>query len=120
MIRILPYPWRRVSPPPAPEEQRERGPAAPFPLAEEWQWEYDFDPGEHVSLMRSLYRDGSPVLGAEKPGSYWALITAGTQRGDIWLLADGCAFPYVGPDRDSGRSLGFLEWVEQWLAPGAP
>jgi hypothetical protein len=90
-----------------------RDPCAPFPLAEEWQWEYDFDPDEHVALMSSLYRDGSLILGAEETGSYWALITAGPQRGNIWLLADGCAFPYVGPDRDSVHPLGFLEWVKQ-------
>lgn len=96
-----------------------RDPSAPFPLTEEWQWEYDFDPDEHVALMTSLYRDGSLVLGAEKSGAYWALITAGPQRGNIWLLADGCAFPYTGPHRDSGRCLGFLEWVDQWHAAGA-
>ena len=69
--------------------------------------------------MRSLYRDGSLILGAEKPGAYWALVTAGPQRGSIWLLADGGAFPCAGPDRDSGRSLGFLEWVKQRPATGA-
>ncbi|MEV7597037.1 SMI1/KNR4 family protein [Kitasatospora sp. NPDC089797] len=95
-----------------------RDPAAPFPLTEEWQWEYDFDPEEHVARMTSLYRDGSVILGAEEPGCYWALVTAGPQRGTVWQLADGIAFPYAGPDgdvyTDGARPFGFLDWIGQW------
>ena len=93
-----------------------RDPSAPFPLTEEWQWEYDYEPDEHVALMRSLYRDGSLILGGEETGVYWALVTAGPQRGNLWLLADGCAFPYAGPDRGSVRPTGFSEWVQQWTS----
>ena len=118
----LPESWHRwdsvnwLSPEPF-DSRAPRDPAAPFPLAEEWQWEYEFDPEEHVALMASLHRDGSLILGAEEPGSYWALITAGPQRGNIWLLADGIAFPCTGLDRDCGHVLGFLEWVGQWQDP---
>ncbi len=98
----LPGSWHRwdsvnwLSPEPF-DSRTPRDLAAPFPLAEEWQWEYDFDPGEHVGLMASLYRDGSVILIAEEPGSYWALITAGPQRGEDLAARGRLRLSLYGP-----------------------
>lgn len=93
-----------------------RTPSTPFPLAEEWQWEYDCAPFEQrQSLITATYLQGSVLLGSEKPGWFWTLVTTGEQRGQVWVLSDGCAAPYSGPARDPLQpGLGFLAWVRQW------
>ena len=93
-----------------------RRPSAPFPLTEEWEWEYDCAPFDQMEgLITAAYLQGSVLLGSEQPGWFWTLIVTGGQRGQVWVLSDGCAAPYSGPDRDPLQpGFGFLEWVRQW------
>lgn len=113
---LLPLGWFPLS---RREDDHERNPALPFPLDRGWHWEEDDRPREEViGLVDAVHKHGSLLLGAESADEQWILITAGPQRGSVWLLTEIGAFPYCGPQvpplQAEGPAVGLLDWVGRW------
>jgi hypothetical protein len=113
---LLPLGWFS---PVWPDKATPRDEAAPFPLERAWYWETDERPRQEIGpLIDAVFRKGSVALGSDYGGEDFFLITAGPQRGSIWLLSDEGACPYLGRDVDpwtaSGPGIGLLDWFAQW------
>jgi hypothetical protein len=93
----------------------------PFPLTGRWIWEGDDEPGEALAEdQKSIYKGDSDALidvcltngqldlGTNGCNTTWYLIVTGTERGQIWQIAEIGAYP-CAPKRS------FLEWYELWL-----
>jgi len=76
----------------------------PFPHTATWVWEDE----EYNQTRQDAARHGTLNLGHDGCGLYWLLVVTGTQRGQVWALADVGVCPQ-SPGRD------FLQWIEAWL-----
>lgn len=113
---LLPLGWLS---PLWPDAVATREEAMPFPLDRAWFWETDSRPRQETGpLIDATFRNGSVALGGDYGGEDFILITAGPQRGSIWLLSDVGACPYLGPHIDpwtaTGPGMGLLDWITQW------
>ncbi|WP_432078131.1 SMI1/KNR4 family protein [Streptomyces sp. YPW6] len=104
--------------------------ARAFPLMEAWVWEgSEVDEGaeeltgeEFEARVDAVYDHGSLLLGTDGCGMYWHLITAGPQRGHVWLIDEFGAVPFgtrPGTPLPPGAPLmpgtpGFAGWVAHW------
>ncbi|MFD4977512.1 SMI1/KNR4 family protein [Streptomyces sp. NPDC058424] len=104
---LLPLGWL----PPDWPYDRDRNPAAPFPLREAWAWEGEPLADDHDERVGDVYNHGSILLGADDGPSYWVLVVTGPQRGKVWVVTEVGAYPYPMPE-----AVGFLEWVQRWHA----
>lgn len=86
-----------------------RDPALPFPLTSPWVWEDEEEIDE--PLLEAVWEHGWIWLGTDGCGSHWALVTAGSARGQVWNIADVGAGPYR-----SGAT--FDTWLVDWLDLG--
>ena len=106
-----------------PEDPRD--PSAPFPLERGWYWGDDAEltPQDNAALYESVHLHGSVALGSEGGDFHWLLITAGPQRGSVWVITPVGACPFDGVSGTAWTAkhtgMGFLEWVEQWVRLGA-
>lgn len=111
---LLPLGWLL----PGADDQGERDPAAPFPLAEAWYWELDPAPAILDGLDNPILatsHNGSVLLGTEGMED-WILLTAGPLRGRVWILCEfgACPFTRPGMSAEEAQGTGFLDWVSYW------
>ncbi|GGV27152.1 hypothetical protein GCM10010495_49050 [Kitasatospora herbaricolor] len=86
-----------------------RHPGEPFPLDEAWLWEDDETVDAVDSRIDAVFTHGSVVLGTEDGPSFLLLVTAGSRRGEIWMVSEVGAAPAPATDaRD------FNGWVRHW------
>lgn len=98
----LPASWPDLGP---------RAPGEPFPLEAAWPWEDDDTVDDDDPRINTVYTQGSVVLGSEDGQSFWILLTAGSRRGEVWMVADVGAIPVPADE-----AWGFEEWVRHWHA----
>jgi SMI1 / KNR4 family (SUKH-1) len=85
-------------------------PAKDFPLDDDWIWESEEDYDE--SAVRRVFALGHIYLGTDGCGMQHVLITAGSETGNVWLIADEGAQPVYFREL---RRHTFLDWIEAWL-----
>ncbi|GAA3482282.1 hypothetical protein [Streptomyces yanii] len=100
MIYRHPQSWPDLGP---------RAPGEPFPLEAAWPWEDDDTVDHDDPRINTVYTQGSVVLGSEDGQSFWILLTAGSRRGEVWMVADVGAIPVPADE-----AWGFEEWVRHW------
>jgi hypothetical protein len=72
-------------------------------------------PRTPLPLLHRTYQDDSVLLGSDRPGGYRTLVVTGPQRGRVWWLIDGGAFPYDYDGTPCKQPTGdFLSWVNDW------
>ncbi|KNY26930.1 hypothetical protein [Pseudobacteroides cellulosolvens] len=83
-----------------------------FPLKEYWVWENETRWTDELKKKRKCVYYGNFILGTDGCAQYWTLIITGSQRGQVWMLADVGAQPCA-------PSLSFWDWYEYWLDGGS-
>ena len=90
-------------------------PATEFSLREPWLWDNDPEVDESVGgPVDRVHKNGHIYLGTHGCGIECVLITAGPERGNVWLISGEGA----KPESDGTGRLSFLDWIETWLNSG--
>ncbi|MFI6550011.1 hypothetical protein ACIBO9_42905 [Streptomyces prunicolor] len=92
------------------DDEENRDPCKPSPLATGWLYE---DPD---AVVGQVLNHGSIVLGTDGCAMNWHLVVTGPQRGRIWHVTDVGAMPFGAEFGFTTSAPGFAGWVAHWAA----